>query len=107
MLFFTRAFICIGAVVVLAEGFGPADAVRHASDAARTLTPGAALAPAAALCRAHPEACVSIAAAALHMLPGEDGTPPPPLPPVPPRPAPGRRGATSLPELSSRALVPR
>ena len=103
MLFFTRAFICIGTVVVLAEGLAPADVVR---DAAGTLTP-ATLQPAATLCRIHPDTCLAVATAAIHAIPPDETATLTHTGAGRLRPVSARRGSTRLPELSSRPLMPR
>ncbi len=69
MLFFTRACLCIGTIVVLAEGLGPADVVsrsREAAGAAAGSIPG----PLSVLCRAHPDDCVGVATNAVGMVAG-------------------------------------
>lgn len=64
MLFFTRACLCIGAIVVLAEGFGPADLVGESREAAGTLAHSAAT-RIEALCRSEPADCLAVATAAM------------------------------------------
>lgn len=64
MLFFTRAFLCIGTVVVLAEGFGPNDLLKTSRDAAGALS-GSASASLEGLCRARPADCLAVVKAAV------------------------------------------
>lgn len=63
MLFFTRAFLCIGTVVVLAEGFGPGDLLNTSREAAGALG-GSASTSIAAMCRARPADCMAVVRAA-------------------------------------------
>lgn len=111
MLFFTRAFVCIGTVVLLAEGFGLSDVPRASRVTAEAIGP-AVLGPVAALCRSKPETCMSIAAAAARTAvddaPAADAggvaggrTARPKLQPL------SRREPARASELSSRAFVPR
>lgn len=63
MLFFTRAFLCIGTVVVLAEGFGPGDLLKTSREAAGALG-GSAATSLGALCRTRPADCMAVVEAA-------------------------------------------
>ena len=63
MLFFTRAFLCIGTIIVLAEGFGPGDLPTSRQKAA-DLAARAAATQVEALCRSRPSDCLSVATSA-------------------------------------------
>ena len=77
MLFFTRAFLCIGTIVVLAEGLGPADLWTKSKDAAGTAVRSAA-APLSNVCRTRPADCIAVlgTAATLEMRQASSGTAP-------------------------------
>ncbi len=104
MLFYTRAFLCIGTIVVLAEGVQPAAWWRNSTDVARTAVP-AAIGSLATLCRTRPGDCAAIARGAqtLAASPAEQH-------PDKARmrsPTQPRQGAAKPVELSSGPSIPR